>query len=670
MKTLVLASCVVLSLASPVLAHGGLYRGPPDVVPPRSGGKQPNGPRGTGPTDVRPPGPKDPTGPAGPHVTVPGLGTAARPQGPITRNAALEVDLNTWSIWWGFHKDPFLSLKRAIHTGPVVTGGDDFWIGAGVRSEARDSQRPTDGDVQSILPELRRALDATQQRDIVSSCLVAMAKIGKDHETFRILDVIRPHLAANNQEVQETAAIAMGITQMPEAVEDLADIARDTARGRRLCATAEVSYRTRSFACYGLGLIAHAVSNADCKRRCFAALADVLERTTHPVVNPNIPVAAINGIRLLQPNRTGADKDRELRDDCVRALWELWLRKDGEVDAQVRAHVPPAVAQLLGRGGEGPGPYKAAFADVLSGRAGKRDNYAYQSAAIALGVLCRPAEEDPADAEYSEALLRYSREGKDEQARYFALIALARIGGMRNRDVLLDALAHGSSALVKPWAATALGVWAFERTQAGGDRAAIETIGEALRKRLDAGNPATLAAIAVGLGLCKYRDAGPEIEELLAKHRNQDELAGHLCIALALMEHRGSIDYIRQLVASSVRRSDLLQQAAIALGKMGDKEVADQLQAMLEEGGDTVAKLSAIASALGFIGDRRSIAPLVAVLQNEKLTDLSRAFAAVALGGVGDKENLPWNAKIAENMNYRAAVDTLFDQVSGVLDIL
>ena len=52
------------------------------------------------------------------------------------------------------------------------------------------------------------------------------------------------------------------------------------------------------------------------------------------------------------------------------------------------------------------------------------------------------------------------------------------------------------------------------------------------------------------------------------------------------------------------------------------------------------------------------------------LGELSRAFAAVALGGVADKEMLPWNSKIGVNMNYRAAVETLTNSRTGILDIL
>jgi HEAT repeat protein len=91
---------------------------------------------------------------------------------------------------------------------------------------------------------------------------------------------------------------------------------------------------------------------------------------------------------------------------------------------------------------------------------------------------------------------------------------------------------------------------------------------------------------------------------------------------------------------------------------------------MMTQGEPNLAKLSAIAAALGFIGDRRSITPLKTMLFDTQLGDLSRAFAAVALGGISDKEPLPWNSKVGQNINYRAAVETLTDKTSGILDIL
>ena len=157
---------------------------------------------------------------------------------------------------------------------------------------------------------------------------------------------------------------------------------------------------------------------------------------------------------------------------------------------------------------------------------------------------------------------------------------------------------------------------------------------------------------------------------MLEKEKNKDELAGYICIGLALMNDQRSLEQIGRLVKESVRRPARLQQAAIALGKLGDKNAASTLVEMMTTGDQNLAKMSAIASALGFIGDRRTVTPLIKVMQDESLPDISRAFGAVALGGVAMQELLPWNTKIGINMNYRASVETLTNQVSGILDIL
>ena len=52
------------------------------------------------------------------------------------------------------------------------------------------------------------------------------------------------------------------------------------------------------------------------------------------------------------------------------------------------------------------------------------------------------------------------------------------------------------------------------------------------------------------------------------------------------------------------------------------------------------------------------------------LMEKPMGFNAEQVGGVADKELLPWNSKIAVDMNYRAAVETLTNGSSGILDIL
>jgi len=141
-------------------------------------------------------------------------------------------------------------------------------------------------------------------------------------------------------------------------------------------------------------------------------------------------------------------------------------------------------------------------------------------------------------------------------------------------------------------------------------------------------------------------------------------------VALGLMGAREATPEIGKIVKDSKYRPDLLKQAAIALGLLGDKELVPDLIDMLSEA-SRPATQAAISSALGFIGDQRSIDPLVEMLEDKEITPAARGFAAVALGIVADKELLPWNSKIAVDLNYRASTQTLNDQTgTGILNIL
>ena len=676
MKKLVLTGLALasaLAFAPDLYAHGGQYRGPGDVVPPNPGGGRGTGP-GAGPATPGPGGPNTP-GPAGPSTPGPagpatgGPAPAAGPRAASTGPRGVEVgdDLTRWAFWWEFNKDPFIRLKDAINTGNVTTGSDEFFMGGSRREEAKDTLKPSETQIiNEVLPALKQSLDSTDNNDITSSCLVAMAKVGKDHPNFKILPLMEERLKSSSQEIRETAALSMGISQMSEALPNLIHLAKDTQDGRKLVQSSQVDDRTRTFAAYGIGLIAWANSNTDLKRSAFEALKGLL--LDDKASSRNMTVGAINAMRLIRPNPEAGEKDAKLRDDVVDALWSFYTRDLGQGDQQLQAHVPPAIASLIGRGGDVKGTYKDRFAGELEDKFGKRSISIYQSAALALGQLCTPSKDDQ---KYSKALEDYAGKGKDEQARNFSMMALAQIGGNDNRNLLMKRLDKGRD-LEKSWAAISLGVVAFNSAKAAGKGAVVDsTIGRALQNVLNnEKNDEVLSAVAVALGLAKFADSADDMRALLEKYKKRDELAGYLCIGLALMNDSHSTETIREIVKSSVRRPDLLKQAAIALGKMGDKQVATDLTELLAAPDKNVAKLSAIASALGFIGDRRSIAPLKNMLFDSSITELSRAFAAVALGGVADKEDLPWNSKIAIDMNYRAAVETLTNQVSGILDIL
>lgn len=215
----------VAILATSLHAHGGQYRGPGDVVPPGGGGRtgRPSGPTTGGPggpTTGGPSGPSAPT-PAGPATGGPGSPRGpGGPVGPTTggRGVRIGIDLTQWAFWWEFNKDPFIKLKEAINKSSTQTGSDDFYLGS-TRPKVTATNAPSKEDKLDILATLHRAMESTTNRDIISACMVAMAKIGMDHPNFKLKDVFTPYLKSSNQEIRETAALALGIAAQTESDE-------------------------------------------------------------------------------------------------------------------------------------------------------------------------------------------------------------------------------------------------------------------------------------------------------------------------------------------------------------------------------------------------------------------------------------------------------------------
>jgi HEAT repeat protein len=509
--------------------------------------------------------------------------------------------------------------------------------------------------------------------------MVAMAKIGRNHNEFKLIDVFKPRLRKPDLEIAETAALAIGIAALAGdetgEVPLLADLALDTPKGREAAGnTGTLNFRVRSFAIYGLGLIAHKDSKTQIKADAFAVMKKVLE--DDQISRRDLKVAAINAISILNIG-SSTEPDKALLTEALTCLENYYQKDLGAGEQLIQAHCPPAIAKLIGPDDERAEHYKEIFANDLKGKGKvkRSSNDIARSCVLALGRLVKPNDEKDEkknpDAKYSKLLVDTYGDHKDAQTRNFSLLALGQIGGEQNRQALLKALDKAQD-LQKSWAALALGVFSYytfeQKDAAVPDSLITKSLVDEFEKEK---NPDVLSAIAVSLGLSRAIESSDMLRKKMLGSIPQEDLAGYLCIGLALMDDRNSIADIQGVIPQAVRRPRLLQQAAVALGKLGDKSVADQLQKLMEEDETNLSKLSAIASSLGFIGDRRTIDPLVKMLFNTQLGELSRAFAAVALGGVADKEPLPWNSKIAVNMNYRASVETLTNQSgTGILDIL
>ena len=700
MKKLVLAAAMLagatIGLQSSSHAHGGQYRGPGDTVPPGGGGGGGGGAGpAAGPSGPSTPGPGGPTAP-GPAAPGPGGAPGAAP---VTTGGGAQSgpDLTLWSFWWEFNKEPYLNLKSQVWDAGQRTGSDGFFLGRGQKDEAKDSLRPTPQQIrQSVVPALLAALESETNNDIVTGCLIALAKIGdEDSESgeSEFEGHISKWLADSNQEISETAAISLGILANPKSIETLRELMFDTAAGRKLVGRGEVHYRTRSFAAYGLGLIGARASSEDDRQRIVETLYNAIQDDNTSSRDLRAAcVIAMGLVPLLEkidsPAPEGLAKGEVAPPQNSRTAqldYLLHFFGNEQMNFLVRAHAPTAMARLLqGLPAEQHGAYKEKIADALLAaiaKSSKQPREVQQSAILALGLVGSNDGKDKLDKEIRKTLSEIPKNVKDLQARYFSLIAMAKIGFAPGEESNEDGIKEASSyltgqlakgkQLAKPWAGLSCGVLGrgLADTTSGDPR--IAELQSAVRDVL-AGEKDNqkVGAYAIASGIMGDVEATETLLEKFNRLR-ADEARGYVAVGLGLMNAREAIEDIQKVVRESKYRPDLLKQAAISLGLLGDKALVPHLITMLSEA-KSLATQAAVSTALGFIGDQRSIDPLVEMLGNEDITPTARGFAAVALGIVADKELLPWNTKIALDLNYRASTQTLTNQTTGtgILDIL
>ncbi len=695
MKKLLLASALVagglVGLQSSASAHGGNYRGPGDTVPPAGGGSGGGGAAGpTGPSGPTTPGP---TGPTTPTPLAPGTPTQAAPTASTTSGGgASGPDLTLWSFWWEFNKEPYLNLKSAVHSGAADTGSDGFFLGRGQKEEAKDNLKPTEQQIrEKIVPALLNALENETNNDIVTGAMIALAKIGdakSESGTSKFEQVISQFLSDSNQEISETAAVSLGILANDKSVPLMASLLEDTAEGRTAVKGNEVAYRTRAFAAYGLGLIGAATGDEAVRQN----IVEILARTiaNDQTRSRDLKVACIIAMGLV-PLHTFEAAPVEGEEDMAQPPhrsrvaqieYLLDFLRNEDNNYLVRAHCPTALARLIdGLPAELYTTWRQTLADDLLSRIGDRSkdkNEIIESAVLAMGLIVTNGK---ADAKLRDALEAVTKDVSDQQARNFSLVSTAKAAANPGGEGADEGIANASKYLVgqltkgkstlKPWAGLAIGV--MSRSLADNDvtHASVATMGEALRRELaNEGDKSKIGAYAIALGIMTDVESRDLLIGLLDRIQD-NEARGYVAVSLGLMGEREAIDPISEIIQKSKYRPDLLKQAAIALGLLGDKELVPTLVEMLGSS-KGLATQAAISSALGFIGDQRSISPLVDMLGNKDLTARARGFAAVALGIVADKEPLPWNTKIALDLNYRASTSTLVDSSNGtgILDIL
>lgn len=630
---------------TPLLPHGGQYQGPADSS---TGSASPGSTVGppTNPGGSAAPGSGAGTGgnlaTAGPRTSRNSGARGGADRGTQTTSGEGLIEtrgFEAWEFWWESNKDAFLDLKARLGDRTIVSGSTIALTGKGKKMPGSGTRRPSRSLVETdIIPAMLELARHSTDGDIVDSAILALGRTSGDDTASLVLESAVPLLAHRELSVRSSTVLALGVLGSPAAVPTLQDILQDSTRGRALTGGGSVHWLSRAFAALSLGLIGDATSTV--------VLKDTILRLGDK--NSDIKVCAIVALGLATGSEQPAATD-----------FLVELLNDKRMDPTIASYIPTSLGRL------GDARAVQPLLEVFMNR--DSDNLLVQSAAIGLGQLAGMTDQAVVDA-----LIDYVQQGKDQQARHFALIALARIGARdeeaadhaeghtRLRSVLAREIdKKGKSKDHRSWAALAGALYAG----ADAERRAffIERIEVAYMKE---SNPSYLSAFAVALGLLDDTSFAPQILEDF-NTRKESDFRGYAAVALGFLGSTEASDALRGLCQSKATPPTLRLQAATGLGLMRDPRAVDTLIGTMETA-TTLGVSSAVARALGLIGDRDSIAPLVRIAQDEDTQALTRAFACVALGLVGEKTDLPWNARIKAGNNYRAKVPSMAE----VLDIL
>jgi len=635
-----LALILFTAAGAPLLAHGGQFRGPTSPSPPTRG--------------------DDTSG---------------------------QGDDAAWSRWWDFNRDAYLELKNAVagrDLNEAREGPDDpaFLFARGRVGGRRADLRPDSAVIHgTVVPALLAALEGQRDVDLVTALLMALAKIGDlPGDEHDVIGALRGWLKSSNGEIQETAALALGILGDSDAAPLLVALALDEPEGRVAIGGGHVPVRTQAFATYGLGLIGNASKRTTERRFVVHHLVRILEREVG-AARPDIGTAAVLSLGLV-PVDDGvipeADKREPERPAASRQATIAYLTNrltDERFARGVRALIPVALVRLE----QGATPsMKSAITESLVPlvRDDKAAEFEVRQGSLhALGLL-GDDDEDVSDQRIRAALEFTLAEG-DRVARNLALIALGRVVGRKGtephgtarvtaRARLAELLVRGQSAQ-RPWAALALGL--LERSCVAEGAAPSEGLRLALRERLaSTGSPSERGALVTALGLVGDLEAGLDVMRWL--DTGDFALRSQAAISLGLMGYTPAIPRLMSLVQTGERHPGIVRDAAIALALLRHKPVIPALVQLGAETRDMYVRGS-VARALAFVGDASAVEPMLRLLQGRRSSETARTFAGIVLGVVCDKEAFPWNAKLAQDLGWSELPPTLYDpqRLKGVVDL-
>ena len=578
------------------------------------------------------------------------------------------LDHADWSRWWAYNQARYLDLKvrpygKALNASP---GGAPTGLDA-VNATAY-GHAPTPGQLGEMVDALHDLEARSEDRDVDSATMMALARIGLQPERARTL--YARHLDSPHATVRETAVLAYGVLGDTAAYPLLRGLLLDDATGRALQGDAPVAPRMRAAAACALALIADADREATLRSRITADLLAGVSASTGADANAHTVGMAC----MVALGRFPSGDPAALTDVL------LDLQGTGDLPVAVAAHLPGTLARLCAAIPEERPSTGRATALLLAMLAPDSESPVAlrRAATLALGAVAgrATAERHPAAL---EALTRAAREERDVQARRYACMAIADLA-IASRDATLRGQAidflvarmKRSSTADEPWAGLALGVLGFETWQAASldfPRAAALA---AHAKFLETNAPTRKACYALVLGLLGHHEAGDDIAAAMRESPDRG-FRGHAAVALGLLGAAGHREMLLEQLSEVRNHPEALERTAVGLARMHEQRVGDALLGMLrvDEDWAGLAVFSSATFALGRLGDRAAVATLIEAAEDASAPPLRHAFVAVALGMIGDKDDLPYAAHFAEDLDYRADAGLLYDpeQQTGILDL-
>ncbi|MGB0333268.1 MAG: hypothetical protein ACPGPE_15770, partial [Planctomycetota bacterium] len=449
--------------------------------------------------------------------------------------------------------------------------------GRGQAEQVKDTLRPTEDMIRNeVVPALKMVLEKERQNDIITGALIALAKIGDTQAadgTSEFQEIFAKFLDNGEQEISETATLALGILADDGTVPMLVSLMRDDPAGRKLIGK-EVPMRTRSFAAYGLGLVGYRTSDNAVRQTIVEHLLDVLEMPDF--AQPDIKVGAIASLGLIPLDwegeaaaeeaegnaATAANRAALLRYLITRMSADTRGNKGGFEQFRVRCQVPIAAARLLAsHENEVPEAQLALRGEVIdqllslvAKNSKEKTVEVLQSSTIALGMIGNAEKGDGEGAEQNEQIFnelkRIAKQSADNQTEFFGMMALAQMGsrpgsGGEKRGLqaavqkeLMGFLAKGKGQK-KPWAAMSLGVFGNALLENDGtlETTVLSAVRDAARK---GDRPAEAGAYAVALGLMKDTASEDLLLERLDYFNGNDDTRGYIAVGLGLMEANSS----------------------------------------------------------------------------------------------------------------------------------